>query len=62
MKKLGLITLISVFTAAVNLHAFDLIEDTFEFIFEDIAKIIGIFVIIAAVVFAVKKYMKKDSK
>ena len=45
-----------------NLYSFDLIEDTFDFIFDDLAKIIGIVVIIAAGVYIFKKYVnKKDS-
>ena len=50
MKKLGLITLISMFIISINLYCFDLIEDTFDFIFDDLAKIIGIIVIIGVAV------------
>ena len=60
MKKLGLTALISAFIMTANLYSFDLIEDTFDFIFDDLAKIIGIAVIIAAGVFVFKKYVKKD--
>lgn len=60
MKKLGIITLISIFITSVNLYCFDLIEDTFDFIFDDLAKIIGIVVILAAAVYFFKKYVKKD--
>ena len=61
MKKLGLITLISAFIMTAKLYCFDLIEDTFDFIFDDLAKVIGIAVIIAAALFLFKKYSKKDS-
>lgn len=61
MKKLGIITLISIFIMSVNLYCFDLIEDTFDFIFDDLAKIIGIVVILAVVIYFLKKYIKKDN-
>lgn len=62
MKKFVLMVLISAFIMTANLYCFDIIEDTFEFIFEDLARIIGIAVIIAAAVFLFKKYInKKDS-
>lgn len=61
MKKLGIITLISTFIMSVNLYSFDLIEDTFDFIFDDLAKIIGIVVILAVVIYFLKKYIKKDN-
>ncbi|MEI0605020.1 hypothetical protein [Brachyspira alvinipulli] len=61
MKKLGIITLISTFIMSVNLYCFDLIEDTFDFIFDDLAKIIGIVVILAVVIYFLKKYIKKDN-
>lgn len=62
MKKFGLMILISAFIMTANLYCFDIIEDTFEFIFDDLAKIIGVAVIIAAAVFFLKKYIsKKDS-
>ena len=59
MKKLGIITLISTFIMSVNLYCFDLIEDTFDFIFDDLAKIIGIVVILAVVIYFLKKIYKK---
>ena len=52
---------ILMFAEAINLYCFDLIEDTFEFIFDDLAKVIGIVVIIAAVVFFVRKYLNKKN-
>ncbi|PCG20656.1 hypothetical protein [Brachyspira sp. G79] len=61
MKKLGFITLITMFIVSINLYCFDLIEDTFDFIFDDLAKIIGIVVIIAAGIYFFKKYIKKDN-
>ncbi|WP_297277767.1 hypothetical protein [uncultured Brachyspira sp.] len=61
MKKLGIITLVSTFIMSVNLYCFDLIEDTFDFIFDDLAKIIGIVVILAVVIYFLKKYIKKDN-
>ncbi|ANN63629.1 hypothetical protein SZ47_02530 [Brachyspira hyodysenteriae] len=61
MKKLSLMALVSAFIMTVNLYSFDLIEDTFDFIFDDLAKIIGIVVIIAAGVYVFKKYVKKDN-
>ena len=61
MKKLGFITLITMFIVSINLYCFDLIEDTFDFIFDDLAKIIGKVVIIAAGLYFFKKYIKKDN-
>ncbi|WP_020005119.1 hypothetical protein [Brachyspira innocens] len=61
MKKLGFITLITMFIVSINLYCFDLIEDTFDFIFDDLAKIIGIVVIIALGLYFFKKYIKKDN-
>ncbi|OEJ15151.1 hypothetical protein BFL38_12620 [Brachyspira hampsonii] len=61
MKKLSLMALASIFIITANLYCFDLIEDTFDFIFDDLAKIIGIVIIIAAGVYIFKKYIKKDS-
>ena len=61
MKKLGIITLVSTFIMSVNLYCFDLIEDTFDFIFDELAKIIGIVVILAVVIYFLKKYIKKDN-
>ncbi|WP_346679586.1 hypothetical protein [uncultured Brachyspira sp.] len=58
MKKIYAIIL--TFIIAINLYCFDLIEDTFEFIFDELAKVIGIAVIIAAVIFFVRKYLNKN--
>lgn len=53
-------SIILMFSGAINLYCFDLIEDTFEFLFDDLAKVIGIVVIIAAIIFFVRKYLNKD--
>lgn len=58
MKKIYAIIL--TFIIAINLYCFDLIEDTFDFIFDDLAQLIGIVVIIAAVIFFVRKYLNKN--
>lgn len=58
MKRIFSIVLI--FVCAVNLYCFDLIEDAFEFIFDDLAKVIGIAVIVVAIIFFVRKYMNKN--
>lgn len=54
-------SIILMFAGAINLYCFDLIEDTFDFLFDDLAKVIGIVVIIAAIVFFVRKYFNKNS-
>lgn len=54
-------SIILMFVGAINLYCFDLIEDTFDFLFDDLAKVIGIVVIIAAIVFFVRKYFNKNS-
>lgn len=59
MKKIYAIIL--TFIIAINLYCFDLIEDTFDFIFDDLAQLIGIVVIIAAVIFFVRKYLNKKN-
>lgn len=61
MKKLGFITLLSMFIMSINLYCFDLIEDTFDFIFDDLAKVIGIVVIIALAIYVLKKYINKNN-
>ncbi|TXJ45806.1 hypothetical protein EPJ70_05355 [Brachyspira aalborgi] len=58
MKKIYAIIL--TFIIAINLYCFDLIEDTFDFIFDDLAQLIGIVVIIAVVIFFVRKYLNKN--
>ncbi|TXJ54587.1 hypothetical protein [Brachyspira aalborgi] len=59
MKKIYAIIL--TFIIAINLYCFDLIEDTFDFIFDDLAQLIGIVVIIAVVIFFVRKYLNKKN-
>ena len=53
-------SIILMFSGAINLYCFDLIEDTFDFIFDDLAQLIGIVIIIAAVIFFVRKYLNKN--
>lgn len=59
MKKIYAIIL--TFIIAINLYCFDLIEDTFDFIFDDLAQLIGIVVIIAVVIFFVRKYLNNKN-
>ena len=54
MKKIYAIIL--TFIIAINLYCFDLIEDTFDFIFDDLAQLI-----IAVVIFFVRKYLNKKN-
>ena len=42
-------------------YGFDLIEDTFDFIFDDLAKVIGVIVIIAVIFYFVRKYLRKSN-
>ena len=58
MKKIYAIIL--TFLVAINLYCFDLIEDAFDFLFDDLAKVIGIVVIILAIVFFTKRFMNKN--
>ena len=60
MKKLTIITLVSTFIIQSNLYCFDLIEDAFDFI-EDIAKLVGIVLMIVVVLYFIKKFLKEDS-
>lgn len=53
-------SIILMFAGAINLYCDSFLEDTFEFLFDDLAKVIGIVVIIAAIVFFVRKYLNKD--
>lgn len=59
MKKI--FSIILIFTLAINLYCDSLLEDTFDFLFDDLAKVIGIVVIIAAIMFFVRKYFNKNS-
>ncbi|WP_157150953.1 hypothetical protein [Brachyspira sp. SAP_772] len=61
MRNIGLITLAMSFVVGLKAYGFDLIEDTFDFIFDDLAKVIGIIVIIAIIVYFVKKHSKKSN-
>lgn len=62
MKKLAVI--LFNFIISINLYSFDFIEDTIEnaleFIFDDLAKVIGMIAMIAAVVYFIKKFIKDD--
>ena len=58
MKKIYAIIL--TFLIAINLYCFDLIEDAFDFIFDDLAKAIGIVVIVLAIAFFTKRFMNKN--
>ena len=49
------------FIIGLRAYGFDLIEDTFDFIFDDLAKVIGIIVIIAVIFYFVKKHSKKSN-
>lgn len=58
MKKIYAIIL--TFLIAINLYCFDLIEDAFDFLFDDLAKVIGIVVIVLAIAFFTKRFMNKN--
>ncbi len=57
----SLIILAMSFVVGLKAYGFDLIEDTFDFIFDDLAKVIGIIVIIAIIVYFVRKYSRKSN-
>ena len=57
----SLIILAMSFIVGLKAYGFDLIEDTFDFIFDDLAKVIGIIVIIAIIVYFVRKYSRKSN-
>lgn len=58
MKKI----IIGIFIISYNfVYGFDLIEDTFEFIFEDLAQILGIIAMILAAMYFIKKILREDS-
>ena len=58
MKK----TIIGIFIISYNfVYGFDLIEDTFEFIFEDVAQIFGIISMILVAMYFIKKILREDS-
>ena len=57
----SLIILAMSFVVGLKAYGFDLIEDTFDFIFDDLAKVIGIIVIIAVIFYFVRKYSRKSN-
>ena len=57
----SLIILAMSFIVGVNAYGFDLIEDTFDFIFDDLAKVIGIIVIIGIIFYFIKKHSKNSN-
>ena len=60
MKKLSISGLVYAFIIMQNnLYCFDLIDDAFDFI-EDIGKLVGIILMIAAVMYFIKKFLKDD--
>lgn len=61
MKNISLITLAMSFVVGLKAYGFDFIEDTFDFIFDDLAKVIGVIVIIAVIVYFVKRYSRKSN-
>ena len=59
MKSLTILAMSLI--VGVNAYGFDLIEDTFDFVFDDLAKVIGIIVIIAVIFYFVRKYLRKSN-
>lgn len=58
MKKI----IIGIFIISYNfVYGFDLIEDTFEFLFEDVAQIFGIIAMILVAMYFIKKILREDS-
>ena len=57
----SLIILTMSFVVGLNAYGFDLIEDTFDFIFDDLAKVIGIIVIIAVIYYFIKRNSRKSN-
>ena len=58
MKKI----IIGIFIISYNfVYGFDLIEDTFEFLFEDVAQIFGIIAMILAAMYFIKRFLREDS-
>ena len=57
----SLIILAISFIVGVKAYGFDLIEDTFDFIFDDLAKVIGIIVIIGIIFYFIKKHSKNSN-
>ena len=57
----SLIILAMSFIVGLKAYGFDLIEDTFDFIFDDLAKVIGIIVIIGIIFYFIKKHSKNSN-
>lgn len=57
----SLIILAMSLVVGLKAYSFDLIEDTFDFIFDDLAKVIGVIVIIAVIFYFVRKYLRKSN-
>ncbi|MEI0579302.1 hypothetical protein [Brachyspira pilosicoli] len=57
----SLIILAMSFIVGLRAYGFDLIDDTFEFIFDDLAKVIGIIVIIAVIYYFIKRHSRKSN-
>ena len=57
----SLIILAMSFIVGLKAYGFDLIEDTFDFIFDDLAKVIGIIVIIAVIYYFIKRNSRKSN-
>ena len=57
----SLIILAMSFVVGLKAYGFDLIEDTFDFIFDDLAKVIGIIVIIGIIFYFIKKHSKNSN-
>lgn len=58
---ISLIILAMSLVVGLKAYGFDLIEDTFDFIFDDLAKVIGVIVIIAVIFYFVRKYLRKSN-
>ena len=57
----SLIILAMSLVVGLKAYGFDLIEDTFDFIFDDLAKVIGIIVIIAVIYYFIKRNSRKSN-
>ena len=61
MRNNALITVICIFVMSINAYCFDILDDTFDFIFDDLAKVIGVIVIVGIVVYFVKKFFRRQN-
>ncbi|MBW5398362.1 hypothetical protein [Brachyspira pilosicoli] len=53
---------IIIFIISCNfLYGFDLIEDTVEFLFEDVAQVLGIIAMILVAMYFIKRFLREDS-